>query len=178
MKGMIAALAMVAATPAVAADFDWHKPATRVQIDSGLRRYAKFCHDLFGFTVRNTPPQATMVGKLNAHFLMATYPQGDVEDWAKLLMSQNFEDAEGEQIADRMADAMIAADSDPDSYAKAEALYVDTFKAYTQGKLSKCTTAAQNEFLGANYLTGTGNMDTVSGMLKGRFAEAVASLKK
>jgi hypothetical protein len=179
MRQIIVGFAMLCGgTAALAADFG-HSRKDRMQINSSFNAMADMCVRDFGFTRVPKKPDAVLVDKMEAYLLLASSADFVIHEWAGITSKAHaMTDAEKDDaLAERLADALIAAQKDPDSYARAEALYVDTLKAPANTVAGACRVATNDAFIGANYLTGDGSADRYDDKLRQMFADSVKDSK-
>lgn len=157
----VATIAMLAlATPAAAQAMDWEKAENRISIDGAMRNFASNCASL-DFTKGAPPPTSVMEKKLYSHFLLQDRSTTDAElrRWAGYLNAMREAGKDGARYkaaVEAAADALIAADVDPASEARAKAKYLEALKYGMQPIFDACTAAAREPFLSQYYLSGTG----------------------
>jgi hypothetical protein len=170
--------------PAGAEDFDWHSLANQKQMHGAFANTADVCAATFGFTRITPTPNRTMADQLDAYLLLRDDADGEVERWAvdilrpvngMLAKKSTGANAEDEHSA---AAAAVAAAEDPNTYAEAQARYLEGAMAPFRRALNACSAGANDPFLGKYYWTGSGSADGVELTMKNFFAELVAGLKK
>jgi hypothetical protein len=170
--------ALIASTAALAANFG-HTRKDRMQINDAFNAMADMCASNFGFTRVAKKANGVLVDKMEAYLLLAPTAENVIGPWATIVHSSHALDRAGKDdaLADRLADALIAAHKDPDSYDRAEALWVETFKAPVETVVNACRNAVADPFLGANYIAGNGSADRYDDDLKRRFADSLKDIK-
>lgn len=171
-------LAMMVAAPAGTADgIDWQKKADRLLLDKALNSTAQFCVGGFGFTqVARKPPDA-MADKIHAHLLLSSSPTNQVDEWVRYMEGMTKLDKDNEALEERMADALIAAATDPASYARAETLYVNTIVGRIDRSLATCREGAKSDFTREHYWTGEGSSDRYAQEAKKNFVVEVEKIR-
>lgn len=169
---LLAALALIGAQ----ADFDWRREPSRLMIHGAISNWSQACSREFGFTRIAEQPPAVMEGRVEAHLLLAGYSADtEVLDWSRLITSWRNHDASEE----RGADALLAALADPNAYARAEDLWVNSAIGALRTFFEGCQRGVRNDFIRSNYLTGEGAIpDTVEPRIRQRFRESVEQLRR
>jgi hypothetical protein len=175
--GLLAA--SVSVTPASAEDFDWQDIGNQKKLVTALSTIGGFCATM-GFTRPPSMPTDTMMKKLDAYLRLKSSPDFVVDQWGRIVhdFAQMTKMADDKALIKRGTDAMVAAVNDPDSYAQAEKLYVDTVIAPLRAVLSACQRGAADEFIGKHFVSGEGSVRSYEQSLKKDFADGVADLKK
>ena len=167
-------LTAILSAPVAASDFG-HTAKDRAQINDAFNGMADMCAHDFGFT--RIPPKldSLLVDKMQAYLLLATSADYEIGRWAEIASEAHAMERakKDDALAERLADALIAAEKDPDSYDRAEALWMQTFKAPVETVVRACGSATADSFIGANYLTGTGSADRYDVELRKMFADSV-----
>jgi hypothetical protein len=179
MRDALFGLAVLFASTAVsAADFG-HTRKDRTQINDAFNAMTDMCASNFGFSRLQKKADGVMVDKMEAYLLLAPSADYVIGQWANIAHDSHALDRakNDDALANRLADALIAAEKDPDSYDRAEALWLETFKAPVETVVSACRAAAADPFVGANYLTGNGSADRYDDELKKRFADSLRNVK-
>jgi hypothetical protein len=174
ITGICAALAF--ASPATAEeDFSWQKASDRKVALGAFNNFADFCTG-FDYQRVALPAGTDLDKKMHAHLLLASSAEyeflhkwlGYITDWTQLEKA-----LKDETLLDRAADALIAAENDPDAYAKAEKLYVDTAIKPFERAFDACARASKDEFVGKYYVTGTGSLVETKATLRKGFEEGM-----
>lgn len=120
-----------------------------------------------------------MSDKLEAHFLLSDSPTGQLAHWERILRGWNSlqNAANDDQLAERGADAVLAAVADNDSYERAEALYIETSIGPLRKVLAACAEGAGDPFIGKHYLTGSGSVNQFKERLKRMFFKSVQEIR-
>lgn len=172
------ALASVVATPAAAEDdFSWQKASDRKAILRSFNTLGDFCTG-FAFQKVALPVGTDLDKKLYAHLLLARSAEYELNKWVEYVngFKQLNEGVKDEALLDRAADALIAAENDPDAYRQAEALYMKTaMKPFTRS-FEACASAARDEFVGKYYVTGTGSLERAKEGLRKGFEDGMKEI--
>ena len=179
LQFLIGVVVLFASASVSAAEFG-HTDKDRKQINTAFNAMADRCANDFGFTRIAKKPDAVLVDKMQAYLLLATSYDLVVRDWAQIAHDSGAMDRaeKDDALAERLADALIAAEKDRDSYASAEALWVRTFKAPVQTVAGACRAMTADAFLSAHYLTGAGSADVFDEKLKQMFADNVKAVRQ
>jgi len=171
-------IVLLTSNAASAVDFG-HTRKDRVQINDAFNAMADMCVGSFGFTRVPKKADNVLVDKMEAYLLLAPSVDYAIGQWTGIAHDSHALDRaqKDDVLADRLADALIAAKKDPDSYDRAEALWLTTFKAPVETTVSACRAATTDPFISKNYLTGAGSADRYDDDLKRGFAESLKDLK-
>jgi hypothetical protein len=178
---LIAALSLSAAQPSFAAeDFDWRRESDQVNIRASLRNLVRMCVDDFGFTPVALLTDADLKKRLTAHLLLAASPDYELTQWLEYIRPMNRlgDEKSQEAIVERAADALIAADTDPGSFARAETLYVTTVMGPLRDALQGCERATTSSFIQENLFTGKGSVAKFEAKARAQFPDALKAIKQ
>lgn len=178
LKTVVAALMAASAVPSNAAPFG-HSREDRLAINKAFGSLADMCSSSFGFTRVPKKADTVLVDKMEAYLLLAPNADDVISHWSEIASdAQAMERAKKDDaLANRLADALIAAEKDPDSYARAEAHWLETFKGPVEIVVGACRAAAREPFIGTNYLSGDGSAERYDERLKAMFADSVKHQK-
>jgi hypothetical protein len=173
-KVLLGLATLLASTSVSAADFG-HTRKDRAQINAAFNAMADMCASNYGFTRLPKKADGVAVDKMEAYLLLAPSADYVISQWTEISRDSHALDraVKDEALADRLADALIAAKKDPDSYTRAETLWVETFKAPVETAVRACRAAVADPFIGANYVTGSGSGDRYDQDLRKRFADSL-----
>ncbi len=179
IRTLILIAAMLAPLTVKAADFDWTKKADREKMHSAFGRLSQVCVTDYGFTRLPALPGEVSIGKIEAHLLLQESADVQLETWAAILRRARYGDDEATKnaLAERGADALLAAAADPDSYSRAEGLYVTTLMSVINMRIAACSAIAADPFLGKHYFTGAGSGAAWEARAKEQFSKGVAEAK-
>lgn len=176
---LIAALWCLASTALAADDFDWKLKKDRHLMLGAFNNFATVCARDFKFQRVAAVPEAEMDGKLQAELLLSASPEYDLERWAKIITdwTQLNKAGDDKALLERAADALIAAERDPEAYARAERLYLETTMRPLRLAFDACTRASSDKFLGKHYITGSGSITQVEQYVRDMFASSMKEIK-
>lgn len=170
---------VVCGSPAAADDFDWQSVANQKLMVGAFDNMGAYCTTL-GFSRPSQLSRETLQKKLDAYLLLSSAPDVILQKWDGIITDWTQLDhaSKDKTLLDRASGGLTAAVHDPDSYSQAEALYVSTSMGPLKTALSACERAAEDEFLGKYFVSGTGSVDTWEPKFKEAFAQSVTELKK
>lgn len=169
----------VCGTSALAQEFG-HTRKDHAAMNHAFNDMAEMCARDLGFSRVPKKPDAVLVDKMEADLLLATSYDYEIQNWAGMVRDAHAMDraSEDDAFAKRLADCLVAATKDPDSYARAEERFVEYFKEPVNTIVVACRRATFDPFLGANYVTGDGSAERYDGKLRAMFAEDVKTLQQ
>ncbi|MXO87113.1 hypothetical protein GRI38_13855 [Altererythrobacter aurantiacus] len=169
MKKLVLALTLASVTAPVAAQ-DWRDPGVAAKINETFNGMADYCSETFGFT--RLPPVENG-NKVEAYLLLQPLPEMTLKEWVRIIDQASvfidMDSDEKEILAQRAADALVAAERDPSVRESAEHLYVTTIMGPINDSLTGCEAAVRSSFFSSNYFTGVGSADDLEAGVRERF---------